>query len=552
MIFEAYNTQTQTTGTYNATKFSYQDYLAIINHGSASISYNGNTYNAYISGTRILIEGPASTIGNMDDVINILNLAGFDSISYDPNSVYNIGSYTESSSFSLLKNSSTSNYSLAYSVNVTAQGNIGTLSASSPGGTVSINGGTSTQYSNYGMMMTAVFFNSVSGNYIYGGVALNATQITINLNNTLNSDTFIEPQVGPGEKGFKPIADFTKSTIGGGSYTSKNPIYQTDTLAQPGEPEESGASVSGTGFLNVYDITKENLANVGACLFGSTLETFLANLLVNPLDYIVSLLIMPYTPHIGGSQTIKIGRWKCSTDTTDGLGTNATGLPLTRQFRTLDFGTLQVPEAWQSFLDYDASSFSLYLPFIGVVDIPVNEVMHGSVNVQYTLDYFTGTCVANVLCTKTLELSNGRSVSQSSQHSYQGNCGIQIPLVNVSYGGMIGSLIQAGAAGLKGDVAGAIGYSFGALKPTVQTKGSISANAGYCAVMQPYITIERPITAEPESYQEVLGYPSYINTTLGSCEDLCICDDIDLKGVVGATDEELDRIRALCREGVYV
>ena len=552
MIFEAYNSQTQTTGTYNATKFSYQDYLAIINHGSESISYNGNTYNLYISGTRITIEGPVNTIRSMSDVLNILELAGFSEISFDVNSVYNIGSYTESTSFTLYKDENTTNYSLNLSITVQETGKIGTLTAAAPGVYAGVSGGVSPQYNNYGMLMFAVFFNAVSGNYIYGTLGLGPSQLFVNLNNSLNSDTYVDPQIGPGEKGFKPIADFTKGTIGGGSYTSKNPVYQTDALEQPGEPDESGASIAGTGFLNVYDITKENLANVGSCLFGSTLAGFLANLLLNPLDFIVSLLIMPYTPHISSSETIKLGRWKCDTSSVDGLGFNATGLPLTKQHRTLDFGTLQIPEAWQSFLDYDASSFSLYLPFIGVVDIPVNEVMHGSVNLQYTLDFFTGTCVANVLCTKTLELSNGRSVPQYSQHSYQGNCGIQVPLANISYGNMIGSLIQAGAAGLKGDVAGAVAYSIGALKPTVTTKGSISANAGYCAVKKPYITIIRPIPAEPESFQEVVGYPSYITTTLGECEGLCVCEDIDIEGIVGATENELTRIKSLCREGVYI
>jgi hypothetical protein len=90
------------------------------------------------------------------------------------------------------------------------------------------------------------------------------------------------------------------------------------------------------------------------------------------------------------------------------------------------------------------------------------------------------------------------------------------------------------------------------LNPSVTTKGSIVANSGFCAVLKPYIRITRPVTAAPKSYQEVVGYPSYINTSLAYCQDLCVCEDINLDNINGATQSELDRIRRLCREGVFV
>ena len=68
----------------------------------------------------------------------------------------------------------------------------------------------------------------------------------------------------------------------------------------------------------------------------------------------------------------------------------------------------------------------------------------------------------------------------------------------------------------------------------------------------PYIKVTRPITTEPDSYQTVMGYPSYINTTLGQCDDLCVCAEIDLKTITGATPSELERIRQYCLNGVHV
>ena len=184
--------------------------------------------------------------------------------------------------------------------------------------------------------------------------------------------------------------------------------------------------------------------------------------------------------------------------------------------------------------------------------------MGGSVNVQYTVDFLTGMCVANIKCTKTVSVSDGGApFTQESQHAFMGNCSVQVPLTSVSYGNITGSLAQSASAGLSSGLAGVAGSLAmsainGGFKPTVETKGTIGANAGFCSVLYPYIVITRPITAEPDSYQEVMGYPSYIESTLGACEDLCICDNIDLSGITGATESEMNRIKQLCKEGVYV
>jgi len=383
------------------------------------------------------------------------------------------------------------------------------------------------------------------------------TNIQIIRASGIASTNYVEVNASAGDKGFKPISDITKHPRGGGKKSGQRPNYETDVLTQPDEPNEDVASIGGSGFIQCYDITRANLNNVGKALYGETLLTFLSNLLINPLDFIIGLNIFPYTPHIGSSVPVKLGRWECSIDAANGLGINANGALLTKQFRQIDFGTLTVAEMFESYLDYEASSFSLYLPFIGEVDLPVSEVMGGSINVKYTIDYFTGQCVANVLCTKNIALSKTQTAHQYSQHSYQGNCAVQIPVSHVSYGNLVGSLINAASTGLKGGTVGAAmslagDLAGGGFKPTVQTKGTISANAGFCAILYPYITVTRPITAEPESFQEVIGYPSYMDGKLATCQGLCICDDINLSGLSGATDSEINRIKQMCKEGIYI
>ena len=406
------------------------------------------------------------------------------------------------------------------------------------------------------------YFGAFLMEYLHG--VRSEIHISFEWNTAYSTLTWLDLEIDPGEKGFRPTGARTKKTrpgIGGrpsGGH-GKDPEYRSDPITQPGEPDETHASASGSGFLKAYKVDTSALEGVGACLFGSTLEGKLANIFVNPLDFLISLTVFPAEPYSGGSTPIKLGRYKCKYDIADpeALGVSANGNPLTKQYKTFDFGTLAIPENWGNFLDYERTTIELYLPFIGTVNIDPSEVLGGTINVQYTIDFFTGQCVANVLCTKSMELPSGQALSNiNAQHSFQGNCATQIPLSRVDYGSMVGNLINACTQAITNPVGTIVntaeGVANGAFRPNTSSKGNIVANSGYCSVLYPYVRITRPITAEPESYQEVTGYPSYINGSVGECLDLCVCDDIYIKGANGATESELNRIKQLCREGIYV
>ena len=366
----------------------------------------------------------------------------------------------------------------------------------------------------------------------------------------------------PGKAGYRPTnTKYGNNPVVGGKGTDpdpgKLPGYKTDDISNPGAPNESVASVIGAGLINPYKIDTANLTALSSCLYGTTLGGLITNLSINPLDFIVSLNIFPCSPSVGSSANVILGRWVCTDSGVDSLGGNVTGYPLSSQYKVVDFGTVDIDENWGSFLDYTHTQVELYLPFIGVVDIDPAEVMNGSIALEYTIDFLTGMCVANINCNRTVVLPDNRTKLQKSQHSYQGNCAVSVPLSQQQYGNMIGSIINAGVAGLKSGPIGAgvtlaSDVAAGGFKPTVTTKGSITANAGFCSVMYPYVRVVRPISAIPESFQETVGFPSYIDSTLGDCEDLCICDSIDLRSVSGATDSEIERIRQLCMEGVHV
>lgn len=377
---------------------------------------------------------------------------------------------------------------------------------------------------------------------------------------SFTTDTY-DPEAG--ETGFKPTGAYTSNNFpgqGGRPSTNrqkKSPDYASDTVTQPGAPDESAASAIKSGFLKVYKMSQTELNKICEALYSDTLLDAIKTTFVNPLDFIVSLMVFPTNPDIGATEYLKFGKWTAAA--TGGvlpLGVDITGSRLSSEFKVIDFGTVQIPENWGNFLDYSQTTIELYLPFIGTVNIDVSECMGGSINVQYTIDYFTGMCVANVLCERSFNLPSGKLIPNRAQHAYQGNCAIQIPLSATNYGSMVGSLINACTQGITNPVNGFMGIASdavgGGFRPNVSSKGNIVANSGFCSVLYPYVRLTRPITAEPESYQEVLGYPSYINTALGQCQGLCVCEDIDIEGIVGATENELTRIKSLCSEGVYI
>lgn len=424
-----------------------------------------------------------------------------------------------------------------------------------------VNGAGNSQYDNLSLFFEVDnFFGDNPRGLHFGGISsLNAV-----FTNSTSSDIQARFDSGSlinasGNEGFKPIGDIARYTIGGGDISGELPGYTTDELELPGAPDESVASAVKSGMINVYQITDTNLAALGRALFGTEgingLITKLENSFLNPLDAIISLQVFPCTPDVGSSEYIKLFDWSAYVDK---LGTTTSGNRLTNQFKTYNFGSLSVAEMWQSYLDYDSTAFELYLPFIGSVDIPISEVVNGSVEVEYTVDFLTGMCVANVLCTKNVPLSSGRSVPQYTEHSFMGNCSVQIPLNNVSYGNIIGSVMQAASSGLRTGNAGVAVASLvesglsGGLQPSVKTKGTVVANAGFCSCLYPYISVTRPITAEPSSFQEVNGYPSYIEGSLSMYKGLCVCDNIILSNLAGATDSEINRIKQICSEGIYV
>lgn len=328
-----------------------------------------------------------------------------------------------------------------------------------------------------------------------------------------------------------------------------------DAIDLPDAPDESVTGVLASGFLNIYSPSASQLRAFGGALWTNafnvkwydidSISNLILNAISDPINFIVGLFMLPVTPTTSANSGIKLG----------GINVNSVSAPtISKQFVTLNFGSLDVAELYANYLDYSYSRLSIYLPYIGMADIDVQEVTGGSVTLQYIIDCFTGACVANVKCTKVTETPWGNSYSNSTVHSYSGNVAVQLPISAGSFDVMTQGLINVGLGLVSGqpqtvskgatDVIQNVGGD-------ATTRGALSSNTGRLCYQTPYLMFTRPIESRPASLGAVHGYSAGVGGLLKNFSGYVECSDVKLDGI-SATDTELDMIKTLLHEGVYV
>lgn len=308
-----------------------------------------------------------------------------------------------------------------------------------------------------------------------------------------------------------------------------------------------------------------------------------------------------YIPNITNAPTtIKIGN--IDTDIPAGLPTS--------QWVRFDCGTVNVYEAWGGFLDYPPyTTASLYLPFCGTIELPVDEIMNAEVSVTYNIDITTGSCVASVYSNKPGGDDRYSPTIQATIARTQGNIGMQIPwsaadssrqlaaigqiaavaiATSVSFGTAAvagaaaaeaatttaaagvatGAAAEAGAAATatniaskatgafirNAGVAGAtIASNIGHIPYTTVTRGGTAQNVfGVLQSFTPYLLITRPIQSYPQNYQHYHGLPSNITSKIGDLEGYTQIAAIELDDIPGITPTEIAMLHETLTTGFYI
>lgn len=279
----------------------------------------------------------------------------------------------------------------------------------------------------------------------------------------------------------------------------------------------------------------------------------------------------------------------------------------TREFAVWQTSEMSVMPHFDNYLDM-LSTYELYLPYYGFLNIDPNDIVGGTIQVFYNINLVTGTANINVVC-KTARTGNLKTKS----YTLNAQVGIEIPFgadmlkeMTTAWAQTCGKAFATGASmglGMSGQGFGDIvGQAEGAmnaiasnpditederamalnnaksvqdsarnaqsvvnvaqhamntmsnttpaLSPVIRSGGT-SNESGSLDELFPYLLITRPMSAAPSNYEEYVGMPSYKSANLGSISGFTKVAAIKPSSMANAP-KYLDEIIAQLKAGVYL
>ena len=318
-------------------------------------------------------------------------------------------------------------------------------------------------------------------------------------------------------------------------------------------PDLPSIDITAAGGIKLYKCTNTDIAALISYLNSNSPGDAVLKMWQNPIQAVLACYYLPYPVEVNGSATI----------TALGLSTGVAAYTA-KPWQTWVMGSMAVEySCGKCFLDYEPySTCQIYLPFIGIRRLNMDEVVGKTVGVTYQFDNTSGACVAYV------------TVGDSVKYSFAGSCAVGIPLTQENWGqfymaaatsaagalaGGIGGAVGAAAQGAgklgalgaaaKGAVEGGGGLSSLTAKPTVSRSGSICGAASALGYPAPYLIIEYPDKAKVANPAPVTGLTCGRTLSLGSLSGYNVIEHVHLHGIA-ATGPELEEIERLLYEGV--
>lgn len=368
-----------------------------------------------------------------------------------------------------------------------------------------------------------------------------------------------------------------------------SPVIDPGTGEQTGTQYPSIVPASGSGLIHVYNPTPGEFVGFGNWLWVTYADATIDKIWNNPFDGIIGAHELYATPQRDGRDNIRSGFLVCPV-TSD----------LVRQrYTEIDCGTVIVPEFYGNYFDYSPYSQAyIYLPFIGINEVSIDDIVGHAVNIRYRVDAYNGSCIAMIYVAK----SGYRNLC----YQFAGNCAVEVPLAGGSQAAIKAGMLQAeaysraaiqsaqiqktasigsgilnGAAGssFAGPLAGIIGALAGgtsgyiqgsanvaaaklqgqamqeaaryANKSSVQHSGQFGASHGAMGLKTPFIMIRNPIQVKVVNYNNDYGFPAHKRVIIGGCTGYIRVREVNVISA-HATNEEKRAIEEELKAGVYV
>lgn len=354
---------------------------------------------------------------------------------------------------------------------------------------------------------------------------------------------------------FEPIYDYSGSyepttgniTIGGRGDGS----YPSDPAERPDVSNLnfyfSFGSSNGKG-LTYYSVLVPDVYEVFGKIYGNSyinLET--------RLKAMIDFFRIPFVS-TAGSNLMQIPVADVEITVTNGMA------PITTRFVEVDFGVFDLSNyGWDDYNDFRNTRATLYLPFHGRVNIDINAIARGSIEVVAVCDTYTGNVVYWVY---TTSMQAPREILYGT---YEGQSAVQIPIANTYTPNLMGkmmsgaSMLGAGALGLAtGNFAMSGGAAVGLLTSAVDYKEQgidrSHMQDSACAGNSPLhirLDIERREMLRTELYREYAGIPAFTTQKLKDLEGFVKVHSADYNGLK-CEQSEKEIIQSLMEEGIYL
>lgn len=339
------------------------------------------------------------------------------------------------------------------------------------------------------------------------------------------------------------------------------------------EDENDFVNMGGGGFFNVYYtsssevklllkkvFTNASIQDVVQKIFGGDATSMIA-----------SLHRVPFIPaHASSYEPMKIGCYDCSENETinETTITPQGGYPVMNRLTKLDFGTIHISPKFKDQRDFSpVTRCEIYLPFSGIHQIDIDDIMDADVQLIAEVDVVTGAGVYHIKVKRDSMIAELYSFNFSCKIDYpissnQTNLAGAMTSLSGGIAGAMGGIAAAAMASTGagamlavggGAMASASGAAMGTLnaaKNQYARSGNIGDASGWCCVLQPYLIINTPGFGDSTYFNEIAGTPSNTDVTLSNVKGFTVVRDIHLNFIDSATQSEKDEIEKLLKEGV--
>ena len=182
-------------------------------------------------------------------------------------------------------------------------------------------------------------------------------------------------------------------------------------------------------------LTASQLSTLISNLNSDSIWTALSKFISNPINFIISLQAGYLYQHTGAvpNSYIKFGPYTFE---------SCQGTLLNSNFCDINLGTVNLNPYFNNYTDITETSVSLYLPYVGYVDLDVSKFINGSIKLHARIDTLTGSIIYYVYSI--------RDGHEQLLNTFDGNCQMQIPVNSADYSRMYAGLFGTASATVGG------------------------------------------------------------------------------------------------------